>query len=120
MTKLLTPGEVSEWLGISTQTLSNYRSAGGGPPYCKLFGRVRYLKDDLDIWIEERTTHVATGTERKMALPVLGRRPGKQRKHRLGGHRKKSGQGGAEGSETQGSDSNGGSGERESHLATVQ
>jgi hypothetical protein len=39
-------------LGLTARTLANWRSAGRGPRYLKAGGRVRYLRDDLDRWLD--------------------------------------------------------------------
>jgi predicted DNA-binding transcriptional regulator AlpA len=51
--KLSAP-EASQYLGISTSTLSKYRVFGGGPVFFKLGRRVVYSKYDLDEWVEAR------------------------------------------------------------------
>lgn len=40
------------YLQIARSTLETMRVRGGGPKFCKLGGRVRYRKVDLDAWIE--------------------------------------------------------------------
>jgi len=51
MQGLLKSGEVAETLGLSVRTLEAYRSKGGGPPYIKIRGAVRYDADDLSKWL---------------------------------------------------------------------
>jgi len=46
----LTPAELSEYLGIDTKTLANWRSGGAGPPYERLGNRIRYPKDEIESW----------------------------------------------------------------------
>ena len=51
---LLTPADAGRFLGFAVQTLARLRSEGGGPPYCKLVGRVRYKKSTLLKWADDR------------------------------------------------------------------
>jgi len=65
---LLTPEEVAEQIGLSVETLAQWRSQKKGIPFVKVSRNcVRYRKSDLDDWIEERI--VRTPQE-----PVSGRR----------------------------------------------
>lgn len=52
MTKLLTPQEVSETLGIAEQTLANWRCQKIHLPYTKPGGRVRYDAADVEHWLQ--------------------------------------------------------------------
>jgi excisionase family DNA binding protein len=53
--KLLTPKEVSEITGLSTETLAQWRSQNRGIPYIKISRNcVRYRQSDLDDWVSER------------------------------------------------------------------
>lgn len=40
---------------LSHRTLANWRSAGQGPRFRKIGGRVRYALDDLERWMSART-----------------------------------------------------------------
>ena len=51
---LLTPKEVSAITKIKTTTLGSWRWSGKRPKYCKVGGGVRYLKSQLERWIQER------------------------------------------------------------------
>ena len=54
-TKLLTPRESAELLGVPEGTLAQWRSQRRGPPYIKLEGRlVRYRRSDLEEYIASR------------------------------------------------------------------
>jgi len=57
--ELLTTAAVAEWLGVSTQWLETGRSKGYGPPFVRLSpSRVRYRRDRVRTWLDERTiTH---------------------------------------------------------------
>jgi predicted DNA-binding transcriptional regulator AlpA len=60
--QLLKTSEAAEYLRFSASQLNNWRSEGGGPPFCKLGGRVLYRLKDLDRWLDARTvrsTHEA-------------------------------------------------------------
>jgi excisionase family DNA binding protein len=51
-TKLLTPREAAELLGVPGSTLAHWRSERRGPPYIKLEGRlVRYRTADLEDYL---------------------------------------------------------------------
>ena len=51
----LTTEEAAQYLRLSKRTLEGFRSRGGGPTFRRK-GRniVRYLKKDLDAWLEEQ------------------------------------------------------------------
>jgi len=51
--RLLRTEEAARWLGLSGRTLEKHRCCGTGPSYRKLGGRVLYLLDDLEAWIDE-------------------------------------------------------------------
>jgi len=54
-TKLLTPREAAEILGVPEGTLAQWRSQRRGPPYIKLEGRlVRYRTSDLEEWVSRQ------------------------------------------------------------------
>lgn len=50
--RLRTPDEVADRITISAKTLANWRSAGTGPAYARIGGRVRYRDADVDRWID--------------------------------------------------------------------
>ncbi|WP_024287937.1 AlpA family transcriptional regulator [Cellulomonas sp. KRMCY2] len=51
-TTLLSPLDASEALGVSVQTLANWRSSGRGPAYCRVGERViRYAVEDLAAFV---------------------------------------------------------------------
>ena len=57
--KLLTPVEVAEITGLSTETLAQWRSQRRGIPFVKISRNcVRYRLADLDRWLEERIVPV--------------------------------------------------------------
>jgi predicted DNA-binding transcriptional regulator AlpA len=53
MQTILDQKRVASLLGISTRTLERYRVSGTGPRYVKLGKLVRYLKTDIDAWIQQ-------------------------------------------------------------------
>ena len=57
-TDLLTPEQVSEFLGMSPRTLAAWRSKRrGGPAWCKCGSLVRYRKADVIAWLNGGTRH---------------------------------------------------------------
>jgi predicted DNA-binding transcriptional regulator AlpA len=62
--------EAARWLGLSGRTLEKHRCCGTGPSYRKLGGRVVYLMDDLQAWVDESERR-STSHE---GLPVPPRR----------------------------------------------
>ena len=69
--RCLTDKEAAIYLGVSTSTLRISRCHGAKagrfppPPFVRLGRSIRYLKDDLDLWLEARRV-------------VLGKLPGWQ------------------------------------------
>ena len=54
MKEALTTVEAGAFLGISPRTLEDWRLRGGGPVFRKLGRRlVRYVRDDLEAFIED-------------------------------------------------------------------
>jgi Helix-turn-helix domain len=51
---LLTPKQAAKLLNLSTSWLAKQRGKGGGPPYLKLDGAVRYRLADLQLWMKAR------------------------------------------------------------------
>ena len=39
---------------LSPKTLANWRCSGLGPRFCRVGGRVRYARADMDAWLAER------------------------------------------------------------------
>jgi len=48
----ISPEEAAERLGVRPSTLANWRYRGGGPPYIKVGGRVRYRLAELGDWLD--------------------------------------------------------------------
>lgn len=51
---LMTVQDASEFLGLSVSTLNKWRCYGKGPVFLKLGRVIRYRKEDLETYIEER------------------------------------------------------------------
>lgn len=51
----LTTEQLSEMIGVATATLENWRwkDRGEGPRWIKMGAAVRYLRSDVEAWIEE-------------------------------------------------------------------
>ncbi len=49
-TPFLSPEQAGHYLGVSTRTLQEHRSAGTGPRVRRHCRRVRYHIDDLEAW----------------------------------------------------------------------
>lgn len=60
---LLTPEEVSAYLGVPVQTLTTWRSRGTGPTSIKVGRHRRYRRDDVEQWLERRASTAARGGE---------------------------------------------------------
>jgi predicted site-specific integrase-resolvase len=56
MEQLYSPKEAALILGIHEHTLYKWRAAGDGPPYLRFSatGRVRYERESLWAWVQER------------------------------------------------------------------
>ena len=52
LARLMTPRELSAYLGVPSATLANWRYQGYGPPFVKVGRQVRYRIDDLDRWLK--------------------------------------------------------------------
>jgi len=48
---LLTPTEVSDYLGVPVGTLANWRYQGRGPAFLRVGRHVRYRTEDLAAWV---------------------------------------------------------------------
>jgi predicted DNA-binding transcriptional regulator AlpA len=71
-----TDHQAAKYLQISRSTLAGWRCNGGGPKYCLISTRVRYLQKDLDEWVQSCHT-------KKKVSPHVGRPPGvKSKPHR--------------------------------------
>lgn len=55
MPDLLTSGEVAEMLRVSVSTLARWRSSDQGPPFVQIEGSIRYQREAVQKWIDDRT-----------------------------------------------------------------
>jgi predicted DNA-binding transcriptional regulator AlpA len=63
---LLTPKQASEYLGVPTGTLCDWRSQRRGPDFFKLGGYlVRYAQNDLDAWLAAQHVSLPQQTNRR-------------------------------------------------------
>ncbi len=76
--KYLKAADVSDWLGISEQSLAADRFRGEGIPYVKIGSRVRYRLDEVLAYIDANT---AETTERP-APPAPVNRPARTHRAR--------------------------------------
>jgi predicted DNA-binding transcriptional regulator AlpA len=59
--ELMTPAEVSARVRVAVKTLEGWRYRGEGPPWFRAGSRaVRYRRQDVDRWLEQRVA-AATG-----------------------------------------------------------
>ena len=61
----LTEDEAAAHVHLNPRTLSNWRSAGRGPRFFKAGGRVRYLREDLDRWLDAHAREPEAPTRRR-------------------------------------------------------
>ena len=52
--KLIVPSELSGDLGVPEATLAQWRYLGIGPAYHKVGRFVRYLEQDVEVWLERQ------------------------------------------------------------------
>jgi len=71
--RLLRTEEAARWLGLSGRTLEKHRCTGTGPAYRKIGGRVVYVVDDLQAWIDAGVRR--STSERSGVAPLAMRRP---------------------------------------------
>jgi len=66
MSELLTPEEAAKIMGRAVTTLQSMRSNGGGPKFIKVGHRtVRYKREDIMAWLEQRTFNNTTEEAQK-------------------------------------------------------
>lgn len=54
---LLTPTDAATYLNVTKSALATWRARRMGPPFIRLTERVvRYDRNDLDRWVDERRT----------------------------------------------------------------
>lgn len=60
-TPLVAPDEVAAYLGISPDTMKDYRQQGRGPRYTRVGKLVRYRLADVDEWLARHTVDPEAG-----------------------------------------------------------
>ena len=60
--RTVSPEDAADRLGVQPSTLANWRWAGGGPPYLKVGGRVRYRLHDLAKWLDAQARSSTSAT----------------------------------------------------------
>ena len=55
--QLLTTREAATFLGITVHELNELRRTKTGPDWVKLGRTIRYIPDDLNWWLEQRSAH---------------------------------------------------------------
>jgi excisionase family DNA binding protein len=60
--RLLRPNEAAEFLGLGHSTLAKLRVSGGGPAFRKFGRSVRYSREDLQRWADERSRRSTSET----------------------------------------------------------
>lgn len=54
MDKLLLEKEVAEFLQVSEEMLKYHRKRNTGPPFVRVGTLIRYRREDIEKWLEER------------------------------------------------------------------
>lgn len=63
MIELLSPDRVAELLDCTTATLANKRYKGGGPPYIKICGKIKYRAIDVENFINSHPVRQSTSDQ---------------------------------------------------------
>jgi len=96
--KLLKPEQLAEMIGLTPETLAQWRCEGRGPVFIKVSERrVLYAESAVEIWLQSRQkggpgdakSNRSSKKGRVLVLPVHGGRSAILRNHRFGGHRTK-------------------------------
>jgi predicted DNA-binding transcriptional regulator AlpA len=72
--KVITARTAARFVGLSESTLAKLRLNGNGPTYCKLGRRVVYRPEDLDAWLQSRTTTDTSDAEARLLKALTGAR----------------------------------------------
>lgn len=54
---LLSTAALAAELDIHPGTLANWRVTGGGPPFIRVGGAIRYRREAVDAWMRDREAH---------------------------------------------------------------
>ena len=60
---IMSPVELSEFLGLPLGTLANWRYLGRGPTFLHVGRHVRYRRSDVDRWLKDNTRLVDDGPQ---------------------------------------------------------
>lgn len=63
---LMTPLDLSEYLGVPLGTLANWRYQGRGPDFVRMGRLVRYRAEDVIEWINDQLTSAPASAPRGM------------------------------------------------------
>jgi len=55
-TTVMTVQQAAEYLGLAVSTLNKWRCLGGGPVFIKMGRAVRYRLEDINAFIEQKTS----------------------------------------------------------------
>jgi hypothetical protein len=87
---MLSPPDLAERLGLSEDTLADWRCQKRGPAYYAVGRKIWYPKDRVAQWFESKLKETKDDgnkdTQREVALPVQTGRPKLLRNNRLGRH----------------------------------
>ena len=54
-TRLMTPEDLADYLGISLHCVYAWSSRGGGPKVVRVGARLRYRPEDVEAWLDRTT-----------------------------------------------------------------
>lgn len=57
--RLLSPDQLADYLGISVQTIYQWRYRGEGPPGYRIGRHVRYRSSDIQAWLADQRDDIA-------------------------------------------------------------
>jgi len=58
---LMTPAQVSAYLGVPTGTLANWRYQGHGPASLRVGRHIRYRAEDIATWVDQQSDAAVGG-----------------------------------------------------------
>lgn len=58
---VLTPDQLSDYLGVPVRTLYRWRTHGEGPPAIRMGRHLRYRSTAVEQWLEDRETNSSRG-----------------------------------------------------------
>jgi len=63
--EFLTPRQLAKRLQVDERTVRRWRIEGGGPPFLKLGGSIRYRNADVEAWINDNRMEKTDGRKRQ-------------------------------------------------------